>query len=188
MSQQDLLKKVIRVLDQTGIPYMLTGSVVSSLQGEPRSTHDIDVVIAIQKPVVKKLAEAFPPPDFYLDESSILDAVARQGMFNLIAVTSGDKVDFWILTDAPFDRSRFSRRVTEACMGMQLQVSSPEDTILVKLRWAELSGGSEKQFIDALRVYEVQYGKLDVNYIEKWTKELSIESLWKRLLNEAVTP
>jgi hypothetical protein len=73
-------------------------------------------------------------------------------------------------------------------MGVRLQVSSPEDTILVKLRWAQLSGGSEKQFIDALRVYEVQCGRLDVKYIEKWTKELSIESLWKRLLNEAVTP
>lgn len=32
----------------------------------------------------------------------------------------------------------------------------------------KLSGGSQKQFTDALRVYEVQYQKLDVFYIEKW--------------------
>ena len=147
MSQQELLKKVVRVLDQTGIPYMITGSMVSSLQGEPRSTHDIDMVVALRKPVVKKWAEAFPPPDFYLDESSILDAITRQGMFNLLDVTSGDKVDFWIVTDDPFDRSRFSRKVTEECMGVQLQVSSPEDTILVKLRWAQLSGGSENNLL-----------------------------------------
>jgi tRNA/tmRNA/rRNA uracil-C5-methylase (TrmA/RlmC/RlmD family) len=38
MSQQKLLKKVVQALDQAGIPYMLTGSIVSSLQGEPRST------------------------------------------------------------------------------------------------------------------------------------------------------
>ncbi len=44
MSQQKLLKKVLSVLNQAGIQYMLTGSIVSSLQGEPRSTHDIDVV------------------------------------------------------------------------------------------------------------------------------------------------
>ena len=77
---------------------MITGSVVSSLQGEPRSTHDIDMVIAIQKSGAKKLFEAFPPPNFYLDEGSILDAINRQSMFNLIDVTAGDKVDFWILT------------------------------------------------------------------------------------------
>ena len=31
----------------------------------------------------------------------------------------------------------------------------------MKPRWAELSGGSEKQFTDALRVYELRYGELD---------------------------
>ncbi|GAB6274284.1 MAG: hypothetical protein STSR0004_11470 [Peptococcaceae bacterium] len=57
---------------------MITGSIVSSLQGEPRSTYDIDMVIAIQKSEAKKLVEAFPPPDFYIDEDSILDAINRQ--------------------------------------------------------------------------------------------------------------
>jgi len=187
MSQPALLKKVIQVLDQTGIKYMITGSIVSSLQGEPRSTHDIDMVIAIQKSEVKRLAEAFPPPDFYIDEDSILDAINRQSMFNLIDVNAGDKVDFWILTSEPFDQSRFSRKISEEFMGLKMLVSSPEDTILAKLRWAKLSGGSEKQFIDALRVYEVQYGKLDIDYLEEWVKKLNVESLWKQLVDEAET-
>jgi len=144
MSQQTLLKKVIQVLDQAGTKYMITGSIVSSLQGEPRSTHDIDMVIAIQKSEVKGLIEAFPPPDFYLDEDSILDAINRQNMFNLIDVSTGNKVDFWILTDEPFDQSRFTRKISEEFMGLKMLVSSPEDTILAKLRWAKLSGGSEK--------------------------------------------
>jgi len=164
---------------------MITGSVASSLQGQPRSTHDIDMVIAIEKSKSQELAEAFPCPDFYLDEHSILDAISRQSMFNLIDLETGDKVDFWVLTDEAFDRSRFSRKVTENFMGIQIQVSSPEDTILAKLRWAKLCGGSEKQFTDALRVYEVQYGKLDVDYLGYWAKQLNIETLWKRLMDEA---
>jgi len=68
-----------------------------------------------------------------------------------------------------------------------MQVSSPEDTILAKLRWAKLCGGSEKQFTDALRVYEVQYGKLDLDYIEHWAEELDVKSLWKRTLDELET-
>ncbi len=185
MSQQELLKKVIQVLDQAGIQYMITGSVVSSLQGEPRSTHDIDMVVAIQSSKAHELVETFPPSDFYLDKDSILDAINRRSMFNLIDVKGGDKVDFWILTDEPFDQSRFPRRYSEEFMGLKMQVSSPEDTILAKLRWAKLSGGSEKQFTDALRVYEVQYGKLDIDYMEHWAKKLDVESLWKRLINEA---
>ncbi|MDI6760013.1 MAG: hypothetical protein QMD05_04240 [Candidatus Brocadiaceae bacterium] len=187
MSQQKLLKHVIQALNRAGIQHMLTGSIVSSLQGEPRSTHDIDIVVAITKSKVHKLIEAFPPPNFYLDEQSVLDAIDRRGTFNLIESKSGDKVDFWILTKEPFDQLRFSRRYREEFMGLEMQVSSPEDTILAKLRWAKLSGGSEKQFTDALRVYEVQYGKLDINYIEHWAKALGIESLWKRLMEEAET-
>ena len=164
---------------------MITGSIASSLYGEPRLTHDIDVVIAIQKPSVDRLVEAFPAPDFYLNRNSIIDAIDRQGTFNLIDVREGSKVDFWILTPSSFDQSRFSRRLLRDIAGTSISVSTPEDTILAKLRWAKLSGGSEKQFVDALRVYEVQFEKLNKEYLESWAKKLEVESMWERLKEEA---
>jgi hypothetical protein len=187
MSQQELLKRVVKALDDARIEYMLTGSVVSSLQGEPRSTHDIDMVVAIERAAVKRLVKAFPSPDFYLDEESIIDAINNQGMFNLMDVNAGDKVDFWILTDEPFDRSRFERKYVEEFMGMPIMVSSPEDTILIKLRWVKLSGGSEKQFTDALRIYEVQFENLDMEYLHSWAKKIGVESILQRLEKEAET-
>ena len=185
MSQQELLKKVVGILEQIGIEYMLTGSVVSSLQGEPRSTHDIDMVIAIQSAQVHSLSEAFAQPDYYLDENSVLEAIKQSSMFNLLEINSGDKVDFWMLGEDKFDQLRFSRKYGEDFEGIKIKVSTPEDTILSKLRWAKLSEGSEKQFGDALRVYEVQYANLDKNYLEEWSKELGLEALWKRLKDEA---
>lgn len=185
MSQQELLKRVIQALEDAGIEYMVTGSTASSLQGEPRSTHDIDLVVAIEQSDVKELLDAFPPPDFYLDEDSILDALSRQGMFNLIDVNEGEKVDFWILTNDAFDQSRFARKCVEEVMGVRMCVSSPEDTVLAKLRWAKLSGGSEKQFTDALRVYEVQRERLDMDYLHYWAKALEVEPMWQRLREEA---
>lgn len=185
MSQQELLRKVIQALEDAGIEYMITGSIASSLQGEPRLTHDVDLVVAIQKPSVDRLIKAFPPPDFYLDKNSILDAIDRQSTFNMIYVREGGKVDFWMLKDEPFDRSRFSRRYIEEFMGIRMYVSSPEDTILAKLKWAKESGGSEKQFVDALRVYEVQFEKLDKDYLEYWVEKLNVELMWERLNNEA---
>ena len=185
MPQQELLSKVVHALDKVGIPYMVSGSVASSLQGEPRSTHDIDFVVALDPAGIKPLVRAFPPPDFHLDEESILTAVSTRGMFNLIDVTQGDKVDFWVLTDEPFDRSRFGRRYPEEVMGVRIMVSSPEDTILAKLWWARLSGGSEKQFTDALRVYEVQFERLDKEYLHSWARDLNVEALLKRLEEEA---
>ena len=53
-----------------------------------------------------------------------------------------------------------------------------------KLRWANLSGGSEKQCLDALRVYEVQREHLDIAYCTSWARELGVTSLWERLVSE----
>ncbi|MBN1613138.1 MAG: hypothetical protein JW950_01605 [Deltaproteobacteria bacterium] len=185
MSQQELLKKVIDTLEHLGIDHMITGSVASSLQGEPRSTHDIDIILAVQEADMANLVEAFAPPRYYLDAASIREAISHKSMFNLIDVVEGDKVDFWILTDEPFDQSRFARRYSENVMGMILKVSCPEDTILAKLLWAVKSGGSEKQFTDALRVFEVQYDILDMSYLKKWVAALSLEEIWNRLQKES---
>lgn len=175
----------MQALTALGIDYMATGSVVSSSQGEPRASHDIDLVVALPAAAVPSLVRAFPPPAYYLSEEAIADALRTRTMFNLLALDEGDKVDFWVLTDEPFDRGRFARRRVEEVWGIPLQVSSPEDTILAKLRWAQEAGGSEKQFTDALRVYEVQRPQLDENYLAHWAAQLGVESLWERLKGSA---
>ena len=185
MSQSQLLEKVIFFLEDNHIDYMITGSVASSLQGEPRSTHDIDILVLIHQSKIQLLTDFFSAPQYYLSEEAIEDAVKFKSMFNLIDTTENDKVDFWILTDEEFDQSRFSRKFYVEALGINMKVSSPEDTILAKLRWAKLSGGSEKQFTDALRVYELQYTNLDKNYLEEWAKKLEVQDLFEELKNRA---
>lgn len=185
MSQPQLLRKLVEALEQVGIEYMITGSIASSLQGEPRATHDIDLVVRMDSASVPGLLAAFPPDEFYLDEQAVRAAIDSQGMFNVLEPSEGDKIDFWVLTDSAFDLSRFARRYRERIFGFEIDVSSPEDTILAKLHWAKLTGGSEKHFQDALRVYEVQGTRLDSAYLERWAGELSVSELWQRLLREA---
>lgn len=115
----------------------------------------------------------------------LLDAVRNRSGFNVIETAEGDKVDFWLLTDDAFDQSRFARKYEEAVFGIRLKVSAPEDTILQKLRWSDLSGGSEKLYGDALRVYEVQHARLDQVYLDKWSKSLGVEDLLARIREEA---
>lgn len=185
MLQPKLLKKVADLLHENHIDYMVTGSFVSSMQGEPRATHDIDILVNITNAAIPFLINAFAPPNYYLSQTAIEEAIRHQSMFNLLDTIEGDKVDFWILTNEPFDQSRFARKQEEKILGLSLFISSPEDTILMKLYWANLSGGSEKQFTDALRVYEVQYGNLDLNYIESWAATLQVKEIWEKLKQKA---
>ena len=59
MSQQELLTKVLMALNCHDIPYMLTGSIVSSIQGEPRLSHDIDIIISTDSKIVGILKRYF---------------------------------------------------------------------------------------------------------------------------------
>jgi hypothetical protein len=185
MSQPDLLRHLAQSLTAAGIEYMITGSIASSLQGEPRATHDIDLVVSIDASDIGALRAGFPPPRFYLDERAVREAIRTAGMFNVIDTEEGDKLDFWLLTDEPFDHSRFARRQAEDVLGVHIFVTAPEDTILAKLRWAKLTGGSEKQVLDALRVYEVQAGILDIAYVDEWAERLGVVDLWCRVQAEA---
>ncbi len=186
MSQQELLTAVAAALGRLGIQYMVTGSIASSLHGEPRLTHDIDVIVQVTVENAIRLAGAFPPPRFYLDPpEAIAEMVREESMFNLVDTASGDKVDFWILTSSPYDQERFRRRVCVDAFGAEVWVSTSEDAILSKLSWSVRAGGSEKQFRDALRVFEVQQGRLDVAYCDRWAAALGVQELWDRLRTEA---
>ncbi|WP_437226361.1 hypothetical protein SH661x_004544 [Planctomicrobium sp. SH661] len=185
MSQSKLLSDVIRVLETAAVPVMVTGSLASSLQGEPRSSHDIDLVIQIRPDQIHFLISEFTSPNFYLSRDAIMEAISQERMFNLLDLRTGDKVDFWILTDSPFDTSRFHRKQPRVIDGLSVDVSSPEDTILAKLAWCQASGGSEKQFQDSLRVYELQYSWLDQEYLNQWSKELEVEALLRKLRSVA---
>lgn len=183
MSQQALLTSVVETLNRLDIEYMLTGSFASSLQGEPRSTHDIDLVVNLHVEDVDRFVQEFPAPQFYLSPSAMREAIAGASMFNLLDTTGGAKVDFWILTDDPFDISRFTRRYATTLDGLEVMVSSPEDTILAKLRWSKRLGGSERQIGDALRVLEIRAEKLDRAYIEHWVGVLQVGDEWRELLS-----
>jgi hypothetical protein len=181
MSQQQLLVRVAATLKSLRIPAMLTGSVASGLQGQPRSTHDIDIVVEISEAQVGPLVAAFPPPRYYLDEHAIRQALASGEHFNLLDTQTGDKVDFWLLTDDPFDVERFARRQSVGYHGATLEISTPEDTILKKLDWARQLGVSEKQLADVRAVAQFQRGRLDETYLDRWAARLGVTDLWRQV-------
>ena len=80
------MSRVIRCLDDLGIDYMLTGCYASSIQGEPRSTHDIDLVVSLTSDDADNFVEAFTDPEFYLLDMAYLEEWAgRLGVSDLWA-------------------------------------------------------------------------------------------------------
>jgi len=185
------LLRLLAVLDQLEIPYMIGGSGASSVHGVTRTTADVDLVVRIGAHDVSPMVTALHG-DFYIDEDQVRLAINHSRSFNLIHYQSSYKFDVFPLTDDHYQRTQFGRRRFETSSiftgePVELAVSSPEDVILSKLRWFYLGGEvSEQQWNDVLGVIAVQRSKLDLQYLREWAGQLGITALLERALDEGV--
>jgi len=177
MSEERLLTQVAAVLNDAGIDYVVTGSIVTSVYGEPRYTHDVDIVVAADARLGEVLARAFPGPRYYADARDIEESLRKGIVCNLIDSETARKVDFHPLKSEPFDRSFFDRRRKVVYAGVDLWFPSPEDAILSKLRWARATGDGERHVADAASVYRVQKDNLDLDYLNEWAERLGFVDL-----------
>jgi len=179
VSQFDLLRYIAELLNRLNIPFMLVGSHASSYYGEARSTHDIDIVIDLDPRHIPGLIKNIDPGRYYISESAL-----REGrMANLIDTHTGDKVDFFILDGAPENRVAFDRRSVKSILGVEIPIASAEDTILAKLRWSEMSGGSQRQISDIQQILRVQRNRLDENYLHEQADRMGLARQWSTLIS-----
>jgi hypothetical protein len=170
------IAQIVGHLEVAEIPYMVVGSVASSIYSDPRSTNDVDIVV---DPTPAKLSVLLARvSDFYVSAEAAAAALRERGMFNIIDVSSGTKADLIFLKSEAFDQSEFRRRTRDSFQGISAWMLTPEDAILSKLRWSRLSE-SERQFRDAFNVARVQWASLDFGYLDLWASELQVTDLWE---------
>lgn len=178
----EFLRILVSSLESAGIPYMVTGSVVSAIHGEPRATRDIDVVIDPEPGELEVFLEAFPLDRFYVNDAQ--SALARRDMFNVLDLSSGWKADLVIRKDRPFSREELARRQRFVIAGVEAWVATVEDAILSKLEWVSLSG-SGRQRRDVVQMLIANVDVLDREYVDHWAGELGLTTLLSELWSEA---
>jgi hypothetical protein len=183
-TQKDFLHKLIALLEEVGIPYMIAGSLGSSFYGRPRATQDVDVVIDPSEDQLERLVALLDQEGYYVSRGAARDALRQRTMFNVIDIGAGWKADLIVRKDRAFSLQEFQRRLRIETMDHTLWVVSPEDAILSKLEWSR-GRQSEVQYADALAVAVAHFGRLDLEYLNKWAKELRVEVSLARLLKEA---
>lgn len=187
-----MILKVARVFERLGIPYVTVGSIASSIHGLPRTTEDIDLVVALEPSHVEALVEALRT-EFYLDEERIRFAIHRASSFNLIHLETLVKIDVFVPQETTA-RLEISRRRPVSLKGpdgeeVVLQMASPEDVVLQKLAWYRLGNEvSERQWRDALGVLKVQRERLDLDYLRQGARRLEVVDLLERLLKTQPLP
>ena len=60
MSLTGLLQRLGATLEEAEVPFMVTGSLASTLYGKPRSTVDVDIVVVLNGASLARLLAALP--------------------------------------------------------------------------------------------------------------------------------
>ncbi|MEM6275171.1 MAG: nucleotidyl transferase AbiEii/AbiGii toxin family protein [Myxococcota bacterium] len=171
---------VIRRFEDAGIDYMVVGSVASIVYGQPRMTHDMDLVIDAPGAAATRIAELFPDDEFYVPPIEVLRAEwVQKGQFNLIHHESGLKIDVIIRKSSEHAVEEFARRRRVPFIGdAKVVMASPEDVILKKLSYFR-EGGSEKHLTDIRGI--LAEADLDQPYLERWLEALSLRREWDKI-------
>jgi hypothetical protein len=181
MDQCELVRLVIRALEATGIPYMITGSQASAYYGEPRFTRDIDIVADINLGQVDDFIAYFSSNEFYCDKEMIEAEIKGRGQFNILHIGSGLKIDIILTKTTPFSKTEFSRRKKSRVLAEQdAYFASPEDVILKKMEYYR-EGGSEKHLRDITGILGVSGEEIDFAYIDEWVRRLDLIEIWEAI-------
>ncbi len=182
--------KVTGVFERLGVPYLIGGSLASTLYGMVRTTQDSDIVAEMRLEHLQPFMSALQD-DFYMDDEMIAESIQRHSSFNIIHRETMFKVDVFVPRPRPFIQSQLDRAqrqvfTFETDSSVSAKFASPEDTVLSKLEWYRLGGEvSDRQWRDVLGVLKVCAGELDLAYLRQWAGELTVSDLLERALQEA---
>ena len=177
MTELDVLRVVSERLTARDLPFMLTGSFALAYYATPRMTRDIDIVVALTRADAGGLVAVFAP-DFYIDGDDVRDALAAEGLFNMMHLESGIKVDLIVRRADEYRRVEFERRTCVNFAGIRTWIVSREDLMLSKLVWAK-AGASELQLRD---VRALKTDQVDTHYLRHWAAVLGISAMLEELL------
>ena len=167
ISVEHLARLAIDACEANGAAYMMTGAMAYNYYAVPRSTKDVDFVVAVPDPgSIERIIQSLEPDIVFSSQDQFDTITWGRRHIGRPPEDSGLSVELFELFDDPFVKSQFDRRrrVLSPSIGTEVWIPTAEDIVVQKLRW-----GRNKDLDDARDVLAVQGTDfLDMPYIENW--------------------
>ncbi|MEA2076055.1 MAG: nucleotidyltransferase [Euryarchaeota archaeon] len=167
-SIDEILKLICTFLNKEGVEYVVVGGLAVLFYGIPRTTMDIDLIIAMDMPKVKRFVEFLNENDFFADEEDIKAAFGERTHATVEDKTSMIRLDIKGIYGEN-DRITLERRRKVSLANFEIYIAALEDLIANKLLF-----GSEQDVKDVEGIYVRQFDNLDMAYLEERCERLGV--------------
>ncbi len=185
MLDPDLIALFAEPLERAGIRYMITGSVASSIYGEPRTTLDIAFMVLLTSADAKTLQNHYPEADFYLPPSEVIAIESRReshGHFNIIHHHSGLKADIYLSRNHPYLEWALAGVRKMEIDSATVHLAPPEYVILHKLDFYRESG-HQRHLRDIAGM--IEQSDIELDFLMPAIAKLRLETEWQNVLDYA---
>lgn len=164
------LRELCLFLDNSGIDYMLVGGLAVGIWGEPRATVDIDFMVSFNMNDFAALRQKIDDSNAFIfiqDKPMIFEKIS------LLRATLKSNLDVFVdflFADDEFQKGALQRRQAVKVAGFTVNIPAPEDLILLKL-----VSSREQDILDAKKIFGMQRGHLDMEYMQRWSKQLQVQ-------------
>lgn len=183
MPEANLFLMFTQRLNTLGVPYMVSGSVAVIIYGEPRLTHDVDLIVVLDREHIPRLSEVFPPAEFYCPPTEVIAVEAareQRGHFNIIHHETGFKADVYLSGRDPLHAWGLARARRLEVEGQVVVVAPPEYVILRKLEYYR-EGGSDKHLRDIRSMLDVSSDAIYRAELEQQIAARGLEEAWRQV-------
>ena len=183
MPEPDLIELFVSPLKSEGIRYFISGSVAAMLYGEPRVTHDIDLVVFFRATDIAKLPKIYPAPEFYVPPAEVIAtemARQRHGCFNVIHADSSLKADFFTANRDEFHAWAFRNLKKYSARGIEISLAPLEYVIVRKLEYFR-EGGSDKHLRDIRGILNISGEQINRADLDEWIQRQGVAAEWTKV-------
>ncbi len=174
---EGLVRRIVNSLNNANLDYMLTGALVSSHYGTPRTTTDVDIVVAVSKKETQdKLVQALKKAGLEVQKEK-MTAALKSGF--RIATFRDSKSPFTL--DIILSNKKLKKQAG-TILGLPTFFQTPEELILAKLRMIEATTPKERAFKDEEDVKAIlKFTKVNMNAIKRQARKNNTLSTLKAL-------
>jgi len=182
MQQSNLFSIFTDPISKSGLKYFIGGSVASIVYGEPRLTHDIDLIIYLTNEKVELFLELFADNEFYLPPIEVARNEIRlgeKGHFNIIHHETGFKADIYFVGNDALQNWALENINEIEFMNTKLPIAPIEYIIVKKLIYSR-EGNSHKHLDDIKSMLRESSDLIEKTILQKFLNQYNVSELYEQ--------